>query len=81
MLGEPLAAALDSPVQFLFDRTASSGVGEGQLVAVSLSDARREIGEPVVELRERFLPALERLLPAARGACCRRQRKRIWRMP
>ena len=40
---------------------------EGQLVAVSLSDADAEIGEPVAALRERYLPALERLLPAARG--------------
>ena len=41
---------------------------EGQLVAVSLSDARQEIGEPVAALRARYLPALARLLPAAREA-------------
>jgi hydroxysqualene dehydroxylase len=68
VLGEPMAAALDSPVQWLFDRTNASGVDRGQLVVVSLSDARQEIGESVAALRERFLPALERLLPAARGA-------------
>jgi squalene-associated FAD-dependent desaturase len=64
----PLAAALDSPVQFVFDRTLASGAREGQLLAVSLSHAVEEIELSVAALRERFLPALERLLPAARGA-------------
>jgi len=68
VLDEPLAAALDSPVQFVFDRTVASGAREGQLLAVSLSHAVGEIGNSVASLRERFLPALERLLPPARGA-------------
>jgi squalene-associated FAD-dependent desaturase len=68
VLDEPFAAGVGTPVQWVFDRTASSGVGAGQLVAVSLSGADAEIGEPVATLRERYLPALERLLPAARGA-------------
>src|SRR6185503_546363 len=68
VLDEQVAAGVGTPVQFVFDHTASSGVGEGQLVAVSLSGADVEIGEPVATLRERYLPALERLLPAARAA-------------
>jgi monoamine oxidase len=68
VLDEQFAAAVGNPVQFVFDRTASSGVDRGQLIAVSLSGADAEIGEPVATLRERYLPALERLLPAARGA-------------
>lgn len=68
VLEEPLAAALHSPVQWLFDRTRASGASEGQLLAVSLSHAVEEIGAPVAALRERYLPALERLLPASRGA-------------
>jgi squalene-associated FAD-dependent desaturase len=68
VLGELIAAALDSPVQWLFDRTQASGLERGQLVVVSLSDARTEIGEPVGALRERYLPALARLLPAAGAA-------------
>jgi len=68
VLTEPFAAALESPVQFLFDRTAASGIDRGQLVVVSLSAADDEIGEPVETLRARYLPALERLLPAAREA-------------
>jgi squalene-associated FAD-dependent desaturase len=68
VLEEPFAAGVGTPVQWVFDRTASSGVAEGQLIAVSLSGADADLGEPVAALRERFLPALERLLPAARGA-------------
>jgi squalene-associated FAD-dependent desaturase len=68
VLDEPLAAALDSPVQFVFDRTEASGAREGQLLAISISHAVDEIGASVETLRERYLPALERLLPAARGA-------------
>jgi squalene-associated FAD-dependent desaturase len=68
VLDVPLAAALDSPVQFLFDRTEPAGARDGQLLAVSLSHAVDEIGMSVGALRERYLPALERLLPAARGA-------------
>jgi uncharacterized protein with NAD-binding domain and iron-sulfur cluster len=68
VLAEPLAAALDSPVQFVFDRTAASGAREGQLLAISLSHAVDVIGASVASIRDRFLPALERLLPAARGA-------------
>jgi uncharacterized protein with NAD-binding domain and iron-sulfur cluster len=71
VLDEPFAAGVGTPVQFVFDRTASSGVTAGQLIAVSLSGADAEIGEPVATLRERYLPALERLLPAARGATVR----------
>ncbi len=68
VLDEPLAAALDSPVQFVFDRTQASGAREGQLLAVSISHAVDEIGASVSSLRERYLPALEHLLPAARDA-------------
>jgi uncharacterized protein with NAD-binding domain and iron-sulfur cluster len=52
----------------VFDRTAASGAQEGQLVAVSLSHAVDAIGVSVSELRGRYLPALERLFPTARGA-------------
>jgi len=68
VLDVQLAAALDSPVQFVFDRTVPAGAREGQLLAVSLSHAVEEIGMSVAALRERYLPALERLLPAARAA-------------
>ncbi|MGW1256617.1 hydroxysqualene dehydroxylase HpnE [Streptomyces sp. NPDC002513] len=68
VLGSPFFAALGSPVQWVFDRTEASGLREGQYLAVSQSVAQGEIDEPVSVLRERYLPELERLLPAARGA-------------
>lgn len=69
VLRRPFFAALGSPVQWVFDRTASSGLqGAGQYLAVSQSAAQDEIDLPVAELRTRYLPELERLLPAARGA-------------
>ncbi|MEU4350537.1 hydroxysqualene dehydroxylase HpnE [Streptomyces sp. NPDC023838] len=74
VLRQPFFAALGSPVQWVFDRTESSGLtgspgGRGcQYLAVSQSAAEGEIDAPVAALRARYLPELERLLPAARGA-------------
>ncbi|XIE80937.1 hydroxysqualene dehydroxylase HpnE [Streptomyces sp. SBR177] len=69
VLRRPFFTALGSPVQWVFDRTESSGLtGPGQYLAISQSAAQDEIDEPVAVLRERYLPELERLLPAARGA-------------
>src|SRR5206468_8321577 len=65
VLDDPFAAAeARSPLQWLFDRTEASEVAHGQLVSVSLSGAQADIAEPLASLRERYLPALERLLPA-----------------
>ena len=73
VLRRPFFAALGSPVQWVFDRTASSGLqGAGQYLAVSQSAAQDEIDLPVAELRKRYLPELERLLPGrARRRCPR----------
>ncbi|MFI7684384.1 hydroxysqualene dehydroxylase HpnE [Streptomyces griseoaurantiacus] len=68
VLTRPFFAALGSPVQWVFDRTEASGLREGQYLALSQSAAQDWIDEPVAALRERFLPELERLLPAAREA-------------
>ncbi|GAA2087598.1 hydroxysqualene dehydroxylase HpnE [Actinomadura alba] len=62
------AAAVDSPVQWVFDKTRVSGLQEGQYLAVSVSAAQRWIDLPTAEIRSVFVTALERLLPAARGA-------------
>ncbi len=64
----PFAAALDSPVQWVFDKTAASGLQAGQYLAVSLSAADSFVDTPVAALREQFLPALEALFPAAADA-------------
>jgi squalene-associated FAD-dependent desaturase len=67
-LDVPFAAGVGTPVQYVFDRTASSGLPSGQLLAVSLSAADAEMRLDRDALRDRFLPALADLLPAARGA-------------
>jgi uncharacterized protein with NAD-binding domain and iron-sulfur cluster len=64
----PFAAAVDSPVQWVFDRTRPSGLPAGQYLAVSLSAADDLVDVPAARLRERFVPALEDLFPAARDA-------------
>ncbi|WP_441248828.1 hydroxysqualene dehydroxylase HpnE [Kitasatospora sp. McL0602] len=70
LLRRPFFAALGSPVQWVFDRTAHSGLATpgAQYLALSQSAVQDEIDLPVAELRRRYLPELERLLPAARGA-------------
>ena len=63
------AAGVRTPVQYLFDRTASAGAPAGcQYLAISLSAAEREKQMSVEELREEYIPALARLLPRARHA-------------
>ena len=77
VLTEPFIGAVDSPVQFVFDRTQASGLhaagqqANGQYVAVSVSAADAWIDEPVAQLRELFMPELLRVLPAARDAVVR----------
>jgi squalene-associated FAD-dependent desaturase len=68
----PFAAGVDSPVQWVFDRTRISGMhargDTGQYLAISLSAADEYADQPVAELRAQFVPALAALFPAARDA-------------
>jgi squalene-associated FAD-dependent desaturase len=64
----PFAACVDSPVQFVFDRTVSSGASSGQCLAVSLSAADDYIARGSSELVDIFLEAVRELFPAARQA-------------
>jgi squalene-associated FAD-dependent desaturase len=64
----PFVAAVDSPVQWVFDKTRQSGLQAGQYLAVSLSAADDYVDMPTAALRELFVPALEQLFPAAAGA-------------
>ncbi len=64
----PFAAAVESPVQWVFDKTRQAGLSSGQYLAVSLSAADSYVDVPAASLREQFLPALEQLFPAAAGA-------------
>ncbi len=62
------AAAVDSPVQWVFDRTASARVRDGQYLAVSLSGADGFDEKTSDELRDAFLPALADVFPEAARA-------------
>jgi squalene-associated FAD-dependent desaturase len=64
----PMAACIDSPIQFVFDRTASSGATRGQCLAISLSAADAYLDQGTPDLVGRFMEALGRLFPAARDA-------------
>jgi squalene-associated FAD-dependent desaturase len=73
VLDQPFAAGVGTPVQYLFDRTAAAGAPAGhQYLAISLSGASREMQESVPQLRERYLTAMAKLLPRARGATVER---------
>jgi len=65
----PFLAGVGTPVQYVFDRSdAAHAPARCQYLAVSLSGAEREMAMSVQALRERYVPALEQLLPAARAA-------------
>jgi squalene-associated FAD-dependent desaturase len=72
VLGHEFAAAVSSPVQFVFDRTSSCGLERGQCLAVSLSAADAEIDTGGPELEAALRAALTELLPAARSAIVER---------
>ncbi len=51
-----LVAAVESPLQWIFDRTRASGLERGQYLAVSLSAADAWVGASADSLRQRFEP-------------------------
>jgi len=68
----PFAAAVDSPVQWFFDRTRTSGLDRvragAQYLAITVSAAEGIIDTPSAQLRDRYVTELARLLPPARRA-------------
>ncbi len=68
----PFAAAVNSPVQWVFDRTDTSGLHRtqpgGQYLAVTVSAADAIIDEPAGPLAARYVAELARLFPAAERA-------------
>jgi hypothetical protein len=68
----PFAAAVDSPVQWFFDRTEASGLAarepRQQYLAVTLSAADAIVERRGRELIEQYTAALAELLPQARRA-------------
>jgi squalene-associated FAD-dependent desaturase len=68
VLDLPFFAAVDSPVQWIFDRTRPAGLDRGQLLSISLSGATRELEIPRERLVAESTRALAALLPRAGGA-------------
>jgi len=69
VLDIPFAAGVDTPVQWVFDRTRSAGLDSGQYLVVTLSAAEEELAMPGEAVLERHVRALAELLPVAeRGA-------------
>jgi uncharacterized protein with NAD-binding domain and iron-sulfur cluster len=64
----PLAAVIDSPLQWVFDKTRSAGLRSGQYLAISLSAADGYVDIPAADLRKLFVPELARIFPAAAEA-------------
>ena len=70
----PFAACVDSPVQFVFDRTVASGAKSGQCLAISLSAADSYISTGSAELVRMFLEAFRAVSCCGSGAPRRRGR-------
>ena len=70
VMDETFAAFLDSPVQWVFNKTRMQGAGAegGQYVCVSLSGAWEHVDRSKDELRRTFADEMARLFPAAREA-------------
>jgi squalene-associated FAD-dependent desaturase len=68
VLDTDFVAGLDSPVQWIFDRSRAAGQPPGHYVAISLSAAHEFVDVPTAQLRELLVPAVAALLPAAAGA-------------
>lgn len=65
IIDEPFFAAVESPIQWVFDRTRVSGLRRGQYLAVSLSAADNLVRLPTREIVDRFRSAVEELIPGA----------------
>jgi uncharacterized protein with NAD-binding domain and iron-sulfur cluster len=70
VMDEPFLAAVDSPAQWIFDRTAASGVDgpPGSYLAITVSAADALADTLARELAALFEAELGRLLPKARDA-------------
>jgi squalene-associated FAD-dependent desaturase len=64
----PFVGGVDTPVQYVFDRTEAVGLSEGQCLAVSLSGAQAEMNMEGERLRAHYLRSLAELFGAARDA-------------
>ncbi len=63
-----MAACVDSPIEFVFDRSDAAGTQSGQCLVISLSAATSYMAKGSSELIPHFRAALDELFPAARNA-------------
>jgi hydroxysqualene dehydroxylase len=63
-----MAACVDSPIEFVFDRSDAAGTRSGQCLVISLSAADSYMATGSSELIPRFREALNDLFPLARDA-------------
>ena len=70
VMNEPFVAFLDSPIQWVFNRSLIQGdeSSPGQYVCISISGAWKFMDCPKNELRELFVEEMKRLFPLARSA-------------
>jgi hydroxysqualene dehydroxylase len=64
----PFVAGIGTAAQWVFDRTASSGAGTGQYLAVSISAADNYVGARPADLGAQITEALRDLFPRAKDA-------------
>lgn len=64
----PFAAVVGSPVRWVIDKSEAAGLRGGQYLAASIPAAEDYVDMPAAQLRERVLPVLDRVFPAAAGA-------------
>lgn len=68
---QSMAAVIDSPVQWVFDRTWVAGLNRGQYLTISLSAADEYLHVRTDRIRELFLPELSKIFPRAQRASVR----------
>ena len=64
----PFAAIVGAPVRWVIDKSAAAGLPAGQYLAASIPAAADYVDMPAAQVRERILPVLERVFPAAADA-------------
>ena len=74
VMDETFAGFLDSPLQWVFNKTRMRGDedGTGQYICISLSGAWRYADMPKQEIREMFLDEMARVFPKAKDASVER---------
>jgi hydroxysqualene dehydroxylase len=68
VVDDPVVAGVDTPLQWMFDRTEDTGLSQGQYLVVSLSAAVHLAPLSTSELRQRCLRELGTLFPAQHSA-------------